>query len=75
MDKFEWADASAKLGVWLPEVLEKVAPDGNPDNDWGISWTTGNNGIMIHGSIKELEFMVARMVIALDDLRMEASRG
>jgi hypothetical protein len=64
-ERFEWAHASDGFRVVGPFELAELAPDGNPDGDWGVAFVTGSNGCMLYGTPDELRRLLLRAHNAL----------
>jgi hypothetical protein len=64
--RFEWAHVSdVSPDLVEPVDLAEVADDGNPNGDFGLSFSTGSNGCMIFGTldgIDELADKIKQMV-------------
>lgn len=65
MERFEWAHAEGGFRVVGPFELAEIAPDGNPEGDWGLAFSTGSNGCMLYGSPAELRRLLLQAHNAL----------
>lgn len=67
---YEWAHVS-DAEQWLvdPETLSDIADDGNPNKDFGLAFSTGSNGCMIFGSLKELDELADKIKTMVQDAK------